>query len=184
MKEELLQWHPAFFAGLQIELEEDAPYLEFEEEHLLGAKPLQIDVLIIKKVHGRRIRKNIGQIFRTYNIVEYKSPEKSLGIDDFYKVYGYACIYKAEAKRRDGVKAGEVTLSFVCRRHPRKLLRYLVGQGRGVVRREDGIYDIPDTSFRIQLIVTRELTAKKNLWLKSLTNDLKSDGARIPAVRI
>ena len=178
MKEQILQWHPAFFAGLQIELAEDAPYLEFEGEHLLSSKPLQIDVLIIKKLHGQRVRKNIGQIFRTYNIIEYKSPEKSLGIDDFYKVYGYACIFKADAKQRDGIKAKEITVSFVCRRYPRKLFRYFMEQKREVSRREDGIYDIPDTLFRIQLIVTRELTQEKNLWLKSLTNDLKSDGAR------
>lgn len=178
MKERLLQWHPAFLAGLQIELVEDAPYLEFEGEHLLGAKPLQIDVLIIKKVQGQKIQKNIGQIFSTYNIVEYKSPEKSLGIDDFYKVYGYACIYKSEAKYRDEIKAEEITISFVCHRYPRKLLRYLREQNRKIGKREDGIYDIPDTLFRIQLIVTQELTTEKNLWLKSLTNDLKSDGAR------
>lgn len=28
-----LQWHPAFFAGLQIELAEEAHHLSFESEH-------------------------------------------------------------------------------------------------------------------------------------------------------
>lgn len=40
-----LQWHPAFYAGLQIELAEEAQYLEFENEHQLGTKPKEIDVL-------------------------------------------------------------------------------------------------------------------------------------------
>ena len=44
-----LQWHPAFYAGLQIELEKDAANLTFENEHQLGMKPKQIDVLIVKK---------------------------------------------------------------------------------------------------------------------------------------
>ena len=70
----MLQWHPAFFAEIQIELQEDAEHLIFENEHQLGTKPKEIDVLIIKKDKGRVIRKNIGRIFRQHNIVEYKSP--------------------------------------------------------------------------------------------------------------
>ena len=62
------------FAEIQIELQEDAEHLIFENEHQLGTKPKEIDVLIIKKDKGRVIRKNIGRIFRQRNIVEYKSP--------------------------------------------------------------------------------------------------------------
>lgn len=40
----LLQWHPAFFAGIQIELKDEADNLIFEQEHLLGTKPMGIDV--------------------------------------------------------------------------------------------------------------------------------------------
>lgn len=57
----LLQWHPAFFAGIRIELEEEAEKLIFENEHQLGTKPKEIDVLIIKKNSSDRIRKNIGR---------------------------------------------------------------------------------------------------------------------------
>ena len=60
----LLQWHPAFYAGIRIELEEEAEQLVFENEHMLSTKPMQIDVLIIKKDADRSIQKNIGQIFR------------------------------------------------------------------------------------------------------------------------
>lgn len=67
---EVLQWHPAFYAGIQIELEEEAANLIFENEHQLSKKPLEIDVLIIKKDRNVPIRKNIGRIFRKYNIVE------------------------------------------------------------------------------------------------------------------
>lgn len=45
----VLQWHPAFFADIQIELQEDADSLIFENEHQLGTKPMEIDVLVIKK---------------------------------------------------------------------------------------------------------------------------------------
>ena len=40
-----IQWHPAFDAALQIELEAEAEYLEFEPEHLLSKKPMQLIVI-------------------------------------------------------------------------------------------------------------------------------------------
>ena len=73
-----IQWHPAFDAALQIELEDEAEYLEFEPEHLLSKKPMQIDVLV-KNEKDVKIKKNIGRIFRQYNIIEYKSPEDGSG---------------------------------------------------------------------------------------------------------
>ena len=66
-----LQWHSAFFAGIQIELEEDSSKLIFENEHQLTTKPLGIDVLVIKKRSDEVINKNIGKIFRGHNIIEY-----------------------------------------------------------------------------------------------------------------
>ena len=45
----LLQWHPAFYADLQIEFREETEKLKFEREYLLSSKPMAIDVLIIKK---------------------------------------------------------------------------------------------------------------------------------------
>ena len=52
-----IQWHPAFDAALQIELEDEAEYLEFEPEHLLSKKPMQIDVLVKNKkdIKSKRI---------------------------------------------------------------------------------------------------------------------------------
>ena len=49
--DEKIQWHPAFDAALQIEFGEEAEYLEFDSEHLLSKKPMQIDVLIKNKKH-------------------------------------------------------------------------------------------------------------------------------------
>lgn len=121
----ILQWHPAFYAGIRISFEQDEDALIFENEHQLGTKPREIDVLIIKKSPSFVIKKDIGQIFRTHNIVEYKSPKDYLSIDDFYIVYAYACLYKADTKHVDEVKADEITITFVCQKRPRKLLKHL-----------------------------------------------------------
>ena len=108
-KEQLIQWHPAFYAGIQIELKDYANDLIFENEHMLSNKPMQIDVLIIKKNTNEPIEKNIGQIFRKYNIIEYKSPDDYLSIDDFYKVYGYTCFYKADTGKANEIKTQEIS---------------------------------------------------------------------------
>ena len=125
-----LQWHPAFAAVLRIELEKELDRLEIEDEVQLTKKPLQMDVLLIKKDGEKPIEKNIGRIFRKHNIIEYKSPGDSLSVNDFYKVYGYACIYQSDTDRVMEIRPQELTLTFVCSRFPRKLLQHLRGNLR------------------------------------------------------
>ena len=55
--DKLLQWHPAFYAGIQIELSEEADKLIFEREHNLGTKPMLIDVLVINSTFPAEITK-------------------------------------------------------------------------------------------------------------------------------
>lgn len=164
-----LQWHPAFYAGIQIEFSEESHYLTFENEHQLGTKPKEIDVLIIKKDPKVSIRKNIGRIFRKHNIIEYKSPEDYLSVDDFYKVYGYACFYKSDTQTVNEIKTKEITISYVTKRYPRKVIRHLQNQ-----RQEAGIYCVVGERFPIQFIVTSQLPEEENFWLHNLTNDLKN----------
>ena len=131
-------------------------------------------MLIVKKEQEVPVRKNIGRIFRKYNIVEYKSPTDYLSIDDFYKVYGYACFYKADTSREDSIKIQDITITFVCHRYPRSLIRHLKEErGYQITGVEDGIYYIIGDKIPIQMILTKELSEKHNLWLKSLTDDLE-----------
>ena len=169
-----LPWHSAFYAGLQIELEEEAYKLTFENEHQLGTDPMRIDVLIIKKYTEEQIQKNIGRIFREYNIIEYKSPEQYLSIDAFYKVLGYACFYKADVQYVDTIKAEKITISYVSKSYPRKLIQHLKSvRGYRLVSKDKGIWYIEGGMFPMQLIVTSKLSEEDNFWLKNLTNDLK-----------
>ena len=169
-----LQWHPAFFAGLQIELAEEAHHLSFESEHQLGTKPKEIDVLVIKKDSDVSIKKNIGRIFRKHNIIEYKSPDDYLSIDAFYKVYGYACFYKADTTHANEIKAKEITISYVSKGYPYKLVKHLEREMHLKIQKiEKGIYYVLGMCFSIQLIVTSRLSMEENLWLASLTDDLK-----------
>lgn len=172
--EKHLQWHPAFYAGIQIELQDYADKLIFENEHQLGTKPMGIDVIIIKKQAEIPVHKNIGRIFRKYNIIEYKGPGDYLSIDDWYKVYGYCYFYKADTGTADSIKIDELTITLVCEHYPRKLFRHLTHVRKyQLIPREPGIYEIAGDAIPIQIIVTAQLSRKENLWLKSLTNHLQ-----------
>lgn len=175
-KDDKIQWHPAFDAALQIELGDEAKYLEFESEHMLTKKPMQIDVLVKNDKHVK-IQKNIGRIFRQYNIIEYKSPKDDLNIDDFYKTYAYACIYKSDTDAVDRIQATELTISFVCYHYPRAMLNKLErDRGITVESVDDGIYYLLGDAIPIQLIVVPALSKENNYWLNNLRNDLKSGG--------
>ena len=169
-----IQWHPAFYAGIQIEFGKEAKYLTFESEHLLGSKPMQIDV-IVKNEENRTLKKNIGRIFRRYNIIEYKGPGDYLSIDDFYKVYGYACFYKSDTRITDTIKIQDLTITLVSQCYPRKLIAHLRRKrGYEVKRIEPGIYRVKGDMVPIQILVTRRMSSEKNLWLRNLTDHIQS----------
>lgn len=175
MSEEKLQWHPAFSAALHIELEEELDILYIEEEHTLSRKPMQIDVLVIKKEKDVSVRKNIGRIFRKHNIVEYKAPGDYLSINDFYKVYGYTCFYQSDTKKVREIEPGELTITYVCNHYPREMLKHLKkDRGIAAVKQEAGIYYLQGDAFKMQLLVTKELSKDENYWLQSLRDDLKT----------
>jgi hypothetical protein len=172
--DEKIQWHPAFDAALQIEFGDEAKYLEFDPEHLISKKPMQIDVLVKNEKHVK-LKKNIGRIFRQYNIIEYKSPKDDLDIDDFYKTYAYACLYKSDTEAVDLIPADELTITFVCYHYPRNMLRKLKQDRKFSVEQQDsGIYYLIGDAIPIQLVIVPKLSKEHNYWLNNLRNDLKA----------
>ncbi|MDR0313364.1 MAG: hypothetical protein LBI14_07180 [Treponema sp.] len=152
LNETRISWHPAFYEAIQMELEEYSDNLEFIFEYQLNTEPLRIDVVIIKNPKDIPIKKNIAAIFRKENIVEYKSPEDYVSVEDFYMVYGYACLYAALKK----VDITELTLTFVESRYPKKLLEHLQGVRKySVEEKPSGIYSIKGDILPIQIIESR-----------------------------
>lgn len=174
-KQKRHQWHSGFYASIQIELQEDAEDLIFENEHQLSTKPLSMDVLVIKKLKEKVIKKKIGKIFRGHNIIEYKSPDDSLSVDDFYKVIAYVGLYKSDVECVDTIKADDITITYVSKSYPRKMIKHIrTVQKLEVVEYARGIYYIIGGMFVMQLLVTSRLPMEENFWLKNLTNDLKN----------
>ena len=165
-----IPWHPAFVEAIQMELDEYSRDLEFSPEFPLNTEPLRIDVVIIKKSGDVAIEKNIASIFRKENIVEYKSPDDYVSVDDFYKVYGYACLYKSLNK----TDIKDLTLTFVESRHPRELLAHLQeARGYAVEEKLPGIYIITGDILPVQIIDSRQLSEDENIWLRDLYNKLE-----------
>ena len=170
---DIIQWHPAFHASIQIEFKDEVEKLTFDSEHLLSKKPMQMDELIIKVSENEIINKNIGKIFRRYNIIEYKSPDDYLTINDFYKVYGYCCFYQSDTEEVCKIPPEELTITFICNHFPRKMIQHLRKfRGLDTICVEPGIYHITGDPFPIQLLITKELNPTENRWLQSLRNDV------------
>ena len=163
-------WHSAFVKAMQLELYDYRGDLEYHSEHQLTAEPLKIDCVIIKKPKGVVIKKNIATIFREVNILEYKSPGDYVSVADFYKVYGYACLYASFEK----VPINNITVTFVESRYPREVLIHLkVTRGYTVEETGPGIYTISGDVLPIQIIDNRKLSIDENIWLKDLDNGLE-----------
>ena len=175
--EEKKQWHPAFCAAIELELREDKDVLHYEREHNLSKKPLQLDLLVIKKEPDRKLKNEIGDFFLGHNIMEYKSPDDALNIDDLYKVLGYACIYKSDTGGLDEISDTDITISLIRENKPRKLLGQLSAKYK-IEEKAKGIYRVDGMLFPLQIIVTKNLDLKKHVWLHSLTRSMKYASAQ------
>lgn len=165
-----IQWHSGFYGAAELEFSADREALEFCREYNLSKKPLRVDLLVIKKMTAVRIQNEIGRVFNTHNVVEYKSPDDSLSISDYYKTMAYACLYKGLEDRTDQIPAGEVTVSFVRDRYPRKLFKALRQDGMTIEKPFRGVYYIKGpTLFDTQVIVTKRLDPKNHCSLRVLS---------------
>lgn len=72
-----IQWHPAFIAGLKIELEPYRDILSIESEYTMNKKPRRLDALITKQPDSAPIDSPIAAFFLHYNVIDYKGPSES-----------------------------------------------------------------------------------------------------------
>lgn len=169
-----IQWHPGFVAAMNLELADYRDKLIYEKEYNLNTKPLEIDLLVIKKDRDLQITNKVGKIFRGHNIMEYKSPQDHLNIDTFYKTGAYASLYKAYGETVDQRKADDITVSIVRETRPEGLFQYFRNHGIGMTNPYKGIYYIQDAIlFPTQIIVTRELEKENHTWLKALSDQME-----------
>lgn len=172
-KDKKVQWHPAFYGAMHLELRENKEDLEFTEEVILNTLPLRVDMLVVKKKYPCEIQNEIGRIFGKYNLVEYKSPEDSLNYDVFLKGVAYAYLYKSNEAHVDEILLEDVTLTFVRERKPIKLLKKLEKEKFHIEEKWPGIYYVIKEGYiRIQIVVSKKLSWKSHVWLNSLSENV------------
>lgn len=174
MKDTKVQWHPGFVAAMNLELAKNRNDLIFVKEYNLNTKPLEVDLLVIKKDKCVATDNEIGAIFRGHNIVEYKSPQDHLDIDTFYKVGAYASLYKSYGETVDSIKADDITVSLVRDAKPVELFRYFEKHQYTITMPYCGVYYIGGmVLFPTQIIVTKELERNAHIWLKALSDRIE-----------
>lgn len=173
MKDTKVQWHPGFIAAMNLELLKNRDSLIFVKEHNLNTKPLEIDLLVIKKDKDTLIDNEIGMIFKGHNIIEYKSPEDHLDIDLFYKAGAYASLYKSYGKTVDEIKADDITVSLIREIKPESLFKYFEEHQYLLTNPYRGIYYVEGmVLFPTQIIVTKELEEEAHIWLRALSDKM------------
>jgi hypothetical protein len=167
-----VSWHPAFAQAIENEFEHSKDVLTFETEYQLTTEPLRIDVLIIKKIKDVVIKKNIGQIFRRFNVIEYKRPDDHVTIEAYHKTQCYSRLYASLNK----VDINEMSVTVATTQLPRKLLAFLRKQ-YAVKNVQQGIYLVEGDTSPTQVLVSAELPEEDNFWLTNLRNDLTEEQA-------
>lgn len=175
----MIQWHPAFVAAMKLEFEKDKDVLQLVDDFTLNAKPLQIDLLLLKKVEGCVLHSELGDIFRKHNIVEYKSPYDALDEDVYLKTLAYACLYKSYGDVEGKISRDTVTITFIRDIYPEKLFTFIEEYGMNTVKYASGIYYIENAVlFPTQIIVGAELKKEDHIWLTALSNRLTKEEMR------
>jgi len=169
--EDDIYWHSGFFEAIQLELIDYENHLEFINEYQLSKEALKIDVLIVENKTDVKIEKNIGRIFKKYNIIEYKSESDYISIDSYYKNIAYGCLYKAFSSN---VEIDQITISLVAYKRPRKLIEYLLKKrGFSVSDTQKGIIYVYGDIFPLQIIViNKKLPESENVFLRNLRGGL------------
>ncbi len=175
-----IQWHPGFYGAAELEFISNKGDLEFQREFNLSKEPIRMDLLIIKKLSNVRTENEIGHIFRKFNVVEYKSNDDALSIDDYYKTVGYACLYKGLGETVDQIPANELTISIFRESYPREMFEAMKNLGLEIKERYPGIYYISGKQalFDTQIVVTKQLNRETHRTLRVLSKHVKEEDVR------
>ena len=175
-KRHQVNWHEAACCAIQIELRDYSDLLEYMEEYNIGRNYYRIDLLVVKKLTDQVIPKNIALIFKTFNLFEIKGVGSTAGIDSYYKTIGYAGLLINQTGEKDQYSSIDVSLTILSFHYPIKLIKHLQQDRKlSIEKISPGVYYINKETFNTQIIVTKELPPKDNLYLSCLTDRLHNE---------
>ena len=156
---------------MELEFSRYKDLLDFNREFPLSKEPLRVDLLMIKKIKDIIIDIDIGRLFKTYNIIEYKSPKDGLTIDDYIKTVGYAYLYKGLGATVDAVPLSELTATIVRDTEPTELFKKIKSEGGSIEEKYPGVFYITGVvGIPTQFILTSSLSEDFHVCLRVLSN--------------
>ena len=169
-----IQYHQGFYAAVKAEYKFRDDML-YWKDHELGELPVRPD-LVIAKGSAEPLTDPIGSFFRKRNVLEYKSPEDGLTIDDFDKTHGYAFLYKSLFP---GVAFEDMTVSIFRHGYPRELVKALMKRGFDVEQAFPGIYHVTSqTMLPTQLVVFSRLAEGTYPGMKILAKNARAEDVK------
>ena len=165
-------WHAAFESILRIDTSKFRDKVIIRTEEELGSEPPRVDYLVLIEEAEVDLEKEIFEIFRRFNIIEYKNPNDSLNERVLYKIVGYANFYIGLAEHEGDVTPDQVTISiFRATKNP-ELFDKL--EAEGSLRPSDtvkGIYYVEGfTHLPFQIVITSELEGPTYAAYRALTD--------------
>ena len=171
-----IKWHPSFCSAMELEFKRYRDLLDFNREFQLSKEPLRVDLLMIKKIKDIVIDIDIGRLFKTHNIIEYKSPKDGLTIDDYIKTVGYAYLYKGLGATVDAVPLSELTATIVRDTEPKELFKKIEAEGGNIEEKYPGVYYITGVvNIPTQFILTNSLSEDLHTCLRVLSNNASEE---------
>lgn len=152
--------------------------LTWHSEFSLNKGQRRLDGLIVKHPESPPIPSPIAGIFRQYNAVDYKGPDESMTISNYFKALSYA--YSIPDYLNDSSAVDQVTLTLVSHRFPRKLIHYLQEKfsstsSKILEKVSNGIYYMYNYMIPVQLIVLSQLDPSEYLWLSCLSKHITAE---------
>lgn len=171
MKKIRINWHTAAVCAVKITFRQYSQHLKYYSEYRLLKNTCRIDLLVVCKTPNIKIPHFLAHIFRTYNLFEVKGIHSSVTVHSYYKTIGYAALLITEDQREAPYTRNEISLSFLCHRYPRKLIKHLTEDCKKTIAKPaKGIYYISGDIFPVQIIIVQELSPEEALYLRCLAN--------------
>ena len=160
-------WHPAFYQATIAILDPTEEFLGFQDEYRLSREALRIDVIVT--ANNGTIPQNhaLAQIFKKYNLFEYKAHNDSLTVSDYIASIGKGHLYSAFKD----VPMSDITISFVLNKYPRNVINYLNDVRKFTVTQKDehGLIYVHGDVFPVQILVCKK---DDNIILKNMHDKL------------
>ena len=164
-------WHMGFEALLRMETYKYADKVHISTEEEIGVMPPRADFVVLFKDGQVDLGKDIYDIFRKINIIEYKNPRDSLNERVLRKVCGYANLYIGVAEREDERPSNQVTISIFRNKKNPRMFAGMKKKGTLVVSDTAGIYYVKGyTDLPFQIVIGSELKGEEYAAYRALTD--------------